>query len=429
MSAKINPGDTARGGAFYGWKALSGSTLVALIAGGAWANSYGVFLPVICKEFGWSRAMVAAGFSLGMLFFGLPSPLTGFLVDRFGPKINLVLGNLLMALALAGMSMVTEVWHIYVLLSLVGLGSGIGGIIPSITVVNNWFFRKRPLAMGVFSGTAASGGFIFPPLVTVLIAAIGWRMSWLVLAGIVLVGACLIGGSILVRNRPEDMGQVPDGAPAGPAMAPGTAVNSSGPDIGQGWQTRQAIRQPTTWLIAGLTAASFLAFQTMGTHQVAFMQDSGFSPMVAAMTLSLVSAWSVVGRLGFGVMALKWKVRNLAIAGLSMQTVSLVILLSTRSLGFIYVYTALFGIGNGLVFVVMPTLIGTYYGRSHYARIAGAIFPLQFIAGAAGPAIAGLIFDSTGAYTSAFFMIAAFGLVGLVCAFLAKPPKLPQPHV
>ena len=102
-----------KGRRFYGWTALAGSMLVVFFAGGAFVHSYGVFLPVICEEFGWSRGAVATGLSIGLITFGLPSLLWGNLVARFGPRINLTLGNLIAAIALAGMSLIHEIWHIY----------------------------------------------------------------------------------------------------------------------------------------------------------------------------------------------------------------------------------------------------------------------------------------------------------------------------
>ena len=162
-----------REGVFYGWIALTGAALVYFIADGIFFYSYGVFLPTMCDELGWSRAAMAAGLSVGTLAFGLPSPLIGASITRFGPRVNMVLGNLLAALGLAGMSLAQEVWHIYFFYGLVGLGSGFGLYIACTTVVNNWFIRNRSLGMGLVIAAGGLGGFAFPPLVTWLISTIG----------------------------------------------------------------------------------------------------------------------------------------------------------------------------------------------------------------------------------------------------------------
>lgn len=413
---------------FYGWFALAGAVLVALVGSGAFIYSYGVFLPVMCSEFGWSRAVVASGLSLGFLCFGLPGPLAGISIAKFGPRVNIVLGNFLSALGLAGMSLAQEVWHVYLLYSLAGLGISFGGYIACATVANNWFIKKRSLAMAIVIASASLGGFIFPPLATVLISAIGWRISWLVLAGILCVIACLIGGLILVRDRPEDIGQAPDGTSAESTEDMGTLDHPSMTGLAD-WQTKQALQQPATWLITAFIAAAYFALGTMIAHQVAHVQDLGFNPVVAALTMSLVSGMIIIGRLGFGALALRFNTRYLVSASFAIQMIAVVILLTTKSLGLIYIYGVLFGLSTGAITAAMPTFIGTYYGRAHYAQILGVVLALGIVVEAAAPAIAGAIYDATASYTPHFALVAAFSLAGLICAFLARQPRLPQQEV
>jgi MFS family permease len=424
MTSKIMTPGKSR--VFYGWIALSGAMLTAFVASGSFVYSYGVFLPVMCAEFGWSRAVLSLGLSLGLLCFGLPSPLFGVLVARFGPRANTILGNLLTALCLAGMSMVQEVWHVYLLYSFTGLGAGIGGYIASTTVANNWFIRKRPLAMGLFLASAGLGGFVFPPLATVLISSIGWRMSWLVLAGIVFVAASLLGGVILIRNKPEDMGLVPDGISAESFEGVVTTEYRSGVGLeSEGWQIGQALREPATWIIAVFGAANYFALGTMVAHQVAYVRDLGFGPVVAALTMSLVSGLSIIGRAGFGALALRFNMKNLAAVFFGIQLIALAILLTSHNLVLIYIYAILFGVSNGALLTAVPTFVGAYYGRVHYAQIVGVIFALGIAFEAAAPAIAGVIYDATTTYTLAFSIVAAFSLVGFICLFLARQPKPP----
>jgi len=417
------------GRGFYGWIALAGAMLVYFTTSGTFFYSYGVFLPVMCNEYGWSRALVGGGLSVALLAFGLPSPLIGASIARFGLRANIVLGNLLVVIGLAGMSITTEVWQIYLFYGiLVGLGSGFGLYLTCTTLVNNWFIKKRSLGMGLVISAGGLGGFTFPPLVTWLISNIGLQMAWLVLALIQLVCTVLIGGLILVRNRPEDIGQAPDGISNAHAneieeeKGRTSRVYQSPLD----WQVRQAIRKPTTWLIATLCATNFLAISTVTAHQVAYLKDIGFSPIVASIVLGVIPGMSILGRLGFGLLGVRFEVRYLAIISSITQVIALLILLTTKNLLFIYTYAMLFGISYGALVVALPTFIGAYYGRAHYAQILGLIFPLAIIAEAAGPIMAGAINDAMGTYTLAFAIITGFSTVGLVCAILAYPPKSPE---
>jgi len=333
-----------------------------------------------------------------------------------------------MAFGLAGMSIATEVWQLYLFYGILGgLGAGFGLYMAATTVVNNWFIRKRSMAMGILIASGGLGGFAFPPLATWLISSFGLQMAWLAMAMIVLVCSVLIGGWILIKNGPEEMGQTPDSV----SIAHASALEREASYTLQvhqnpvNWQTGQAIRNPTIWLIATLCSTSSLAVGTMTAHQVAYLMDIGFSPIVAAMTLALVSGTSILGRLGFGLLGVRFGVRHLAIFSSFAQVIALLILLTTESLPLIYIYSVIFGISSGALIVALPEFIGSYYGRMHYSQILGFIFPLILIAEAAGPVIAGSINDAIGTYILAFVMITGLSTIGLVCAIFAYPPKTP----
>jgi sugar phosphate permease len=409
------------GEAFHGWYVLVGSMLITFIVGGAFVNTFGVMLPVISHEFGWSRATVSMALSLGMIAFGVPSPLYGFLNNRLGPRFSIILGNLLAALGIAAIYLVQEIWHIYLLYIFIGMVSGLGGYIATSTVVNNWFVKKRSLVMGILTASAGVGGLVYPPVVTALIRAIGWRESWLVLAVMVLISA-VVAGVVLIRNKPEDMGQVPDGIR--------TNLNdaSEKPALGTGdepavWRVTQLLKGPTIWLILTFVVANALTMGTMMTHQIAYLQDIGFDPMTAATTMSLMSIFSLIGSLAFGTLALRINIRYLASAGFLCQAMSMIILLTTRNLGLIFVYAILMGISSGALFTAMPTFVGNYYPRERYTQVTSIILPFHVVAQAVAAAAVGAIYDITAEYTLAFYILSAFTLIGLVCAFSARPPK------
>ena len=371
---------------------------------------------------------MALALTLGILAFGLPSPLFGIIVDRFGPRITLIVGNLLAAIGIFGIYLVQEVWHLYLLYILIGLGGGFGGYVASTTVINNWFIRRRSLALGIFIAGSGLGGFVFPPLATVLISAIDWRMTWLVLGGMISVISVTIGATILVRNRPEDMGLLPDGMTTD-AFAEIETVNmpSKTEQVRVGQNIRQVLRHPTAWLLGAFAASNAFVMGTMWTHQIAYVRDIGYSPVTAATTMSFMSIFSLMSSLGFGALAMKFKVRYLASAAFVFQLMGLTILLNTRELGLIYVYAACLGISHGSLITALPTFVGAYYPRDRYAQVIGVVFPFQIISQAVAGTIAGAIYDATSTYTPAFITAAFFSLAGLIFVFSAREPRQLQP--
>lgn len=409
---------------FYGWFAVSGAAFSGLIAAGCFIYSYGVFLPVMSDELGWSRAVVASGLSLGLLCFLLPSPLVGMSIAKFGPRIHLILGNLALGLCLAGMSQVHEVWQVFLLYSLAGLFGGFGGYVTTTTVANNWFVKKRSVAMGIIQACINLGGLIFVPVITLLISSIGWRTSWLVLGGINIIFAGIISGLVLTRNRPEDMGQIPDGEPVNQAieLLPKGGRSEGTPESAR-WTLKLALRQRATWLIAAFGMAGAFVWGTLVAHQIAYLEGLGFSPLIAAVTLSVFSGATIIGNLGFGVLALRFNMRYLATASFIIQLIGLCILLTTRNLALIYLSAVLCGISSGLIITALPTFIGAYYGRANFSKIFGVIFAVGSVFQAAAPTVAGVIYDAAGTYIPAFTILAVLSVIGLICAYLARPSK------
>ena len=412
-----------RNSSFHGWFVLAGAMLVFFTSAGTFFFSYGVFVPVLSEGLGWSRAAVGAGLSLGLLTFGLPSPLIGASIAKFGPRKNIIFGNSLAALGMFGMSQGSELWHLYFFFGvLVGLGAGFGIFLACTTLVNNWFIGRRSLSMGLLFGAGGLAGLIFPPLTSWLIDSVGWQSTWIVFGGINLIFAVLIGGLVLIRNAPEDLGQVPYRETVelvSSSQAQGLVIENNNA-MSKEWHIRQAIREPALWLIVLIGATNFYAFGTMNAHQIAYLKDIGFSAIAAAMVFSMLSGMGIIGRFGFGVLALRINLRKLTIASFVMQVSALVLLLTTKNPGLIYLYAVLFGISSGAIVVSLPTIVGEYFGRTRYPQIMGFVFPLVILAESMGPFIAGVIYDTTTTYTLAFGLMAIVSLLGLTSAVLLR---------
>jgi MFS family permease len=415
---KVNR-ETAKSPVFYGWFTLSGGVLITLIVGGAFINTFGVFLPVFNEEFGWNRADISMALSLGIAAFGLPSMLFSVAVSKFGARLTIIVGNLLAAVGLVMLYFISALWQLYLVYIFLGMAAGFGGYISCMTLANDWFIGKRALAMSVITAAAGAGGLFFPPLATVLIKSLGWRESFLVLAVMVTIATIISG--LIIRNRPEDKGQLPEGyntlPPSGQEQLMTTGKN------GAAWKLSDMFKSPAIYLILGFIITNSFVMGTMNTHQIAYAQDIGFSAMTAAATMSVFSILGLIGSLSFGTLALKINMRYLATTGMVLELIGIIILLSSQNLVALYIYAALIGLGTGAIFAAMPSFLGAYYPREHYARVTGLILPFHVIAQSIIAWAVGEMFDVTGSYRLAFYILGGGVIVGAVCAFFARPPK------
>lgn len=418
---------SSSGKRFYGWWVLVGAILVYFSGCGCCFYSFGVFLPVVCADTGMSITAFSVALSVFALAMGFVAPLVGISIGKFGARKNIIIGNLVSALGLAALYLVTGPWQLYLFFGvIVGLGQGFGMFIATTTLANNWFIRRRALAMALVVTAGAIGGFAGPIMAGVLIPSLGWKLTWVTLGGVLLVLSVVIGG-LIIRNRPEDIGQLPDGVDAITSPESSVAHQSRVYQTPVDWKTRDALRTPAIWMIVVVFIAHMFALNTVVAHLVSYLGDVGISPMIAATAMGLIPGVSIIGRLGFGFLAMRFETRHLVAVFLAGLVVAMLILMNFVSVIMIYLYAVIFGICYGAIIPSLPNFVGAYYGRANYAQIVGSIMPITTLFGAAAPILAGVVRDHTGSYMPAFIVVVALLAIGVVLAFLARPPK-PQIH-
>ena len=216
-----------------------------MLFGGAGSRfSFGVFLRPVTEEFEWSRASMAGALAVAGLATGALRPVAGMLVDRYDPKRVVAIGVLIGGLALAGMSTVQQLWHLYALFVIMGIGFTLASPVATAKIVGAWFTRRRALAMSIAGTGSAAGETALVPVAALAVVFIGWREGYLILAG-VLVFFTLPLMLLFLKSRP-DPGQHADD-PDGFAE-PGKSENyesSSDPNVGMSFG--QACRTGLFW--------------------------------------------------------------------------------------------------------------------------------------------------------------------------------------
>ena len=197
---------------FYGWIVVGASLLSNIMVLGAGTASFTVFLAPMTSALGWSRMTYTGGVTAQSLLNIAARPIIGIVLDRLGPRPLMAAGALIAGTCYLLLSQVSQPWQFYLLYSFAaafGLGET-GNLVTSATI-SKWFIRMRGRALAIASTGMNLGQIIFTPLCALLIAAIGWRMTWSV-TGLMVVGVVL-PIAFVMRRSPEDIGLTPDGAP------------------------------------------------------------------------------------------------------------------------------------------------------------------------------------------------------------------------
>src|SRR5207244_12094195 len=185
-------------------------TFLSLLAAQAVRAAPGVIITSLESEFGWTRTAISFAVSLSILTFGLGGPLGGTLIDRYGPRRVMLVGDVLIVVGLLGLIFVRDLWQMYLLWGIpIGLGTGAVGGVLGAAVAHRWFRTHRGVIIGAFGAATSAGQLIFVPAMAQLTVTEGWRWA----LGIVLIAcaAMLVPVAILMRDRPEQVGAVPFG--------------------------------------------------------------------------------------------------------------------------------------------------------------------------------------------------------------------------
>jgi MFS family permease len=409
-------------GIFYGWWIVGASFLILLVTVGVGLYAPPVFLVPLQDHFGWSRAAIAVGASIAAITVGTVSPFVGVLIDRYGARKVMAGGALLMGCAFASMGLIRSLWHLY-LLNIIG-AAGISCVawLPNQTLISNWFDRRRGLAMGITSAGIGFGGFTMASLAGILVTQFGWRIAFTSLGGLVLL-LVLTAVLVVVRTRPEDLGLLPDGD--SPTSQRSLAAGPGEPPEARGLSLSEAIRTSAFWILS--LGQIFWAFGSMSIigHLAAFLSDAGFETRVAAGALGVTILVSVVGRVSFGFFSDRYQKRLIMSAALILHALAVACLFVEHSIAPLAAFIILFGMGLGGGSVVIPLLVGEYFGLRAFGTILGLVTISGTLGAAVGPVLTGRIFDVMGSYDLAFILhIVSFCAAAVAMFLLRRPGRL-----
>lgn len=387
---------------WLGWQVLAASTALITLQSGVYVFGFGVFFVPLVAELGMSRAVASGAVSLARLENGLIGPLEGHLIDRWGARKVMLFGIPLFGLGFILLSQVDSIVSYYVVYILfLSLGASFGFFSPASAAVANWFVRRRGMALG-FMSSGIGFGTALVPLVALLIQAVGWRTAAIAVGVTIwIVGIPLVA---LVRHRPEDHGQSPDGGRA--------ATTSDDPDD-RAISPREALRTRAFWVLALSFTVRVMTTTAVSLHLIPLMTDLGIAAELAGITTTALGALSIVGRLGFGWLGDHYGQRQVYAGGLIALMASFVILASARGLGEIALFLLLYGPAYGGLAAQMLAFRGEYFGRRSFGTIGGLMAPVMTMGTIVGPVYAGWVFDTTGSYRIALFSFAALMLAGI----------------
>jgi MFS family permease len=394
----------------YRWTIVAVGALMTCVALGA-MFSLAIFLDPVSRDMGWSRAGISVAMTINFLVMGAGAFAWGALSDRYGVRVVVSIGAVLLGLALVLTSRIQSLLLFQLTYGiLVGLAASTF-FAPMIALTTGWFDRQRSLAVSLVSAGMGVAPMTISPFARWLITTYDWRTAMLVIG--ILAWVLLIPAAMLVR-------QPPAGSAAGPQAS--AAPNASIATVAEALRSRQFIVLAVVFFLC-CAAHSGPIF-----HMVSYAMACGIAPMAAVSIYSVEGLAGLGGRLLFGVAGDRYGAKRVLIVGLLIQALAIGSYPFVRELGEFYFMAVIFGTAYGGVMPLYAVLARDYFSQSIMGTVFGAATMLSSLGMSAGPVVGGWIFDTYGGYSWLFF--ASLGLaVGAMAIAFSFPRTTTQPQL
>lgn len=396
------------------WIPLLGGVLGSTTCG-LLLYAWSVFIQPLSAEFGWSRAEISMAFSICALMFGLATFISGRMSDRFGPRIVVIIGSIILGTGFTAAGYIDQKWQLYLAYGFIA-GTG-GGLVylPPIATAPKWWPDRRALATGFAVVGLGLGSFIMAPLATKIIGHpdLGWRYVFIYVG--IAMGTMGLMSAFCLSNPP------PKWKPASwnPLQPTGTDPLA----VEQDFTFNEAVSTYQFWVFyLAFFCGCFAGLMVIG-HVAGHGTDSGLTSMQAAMAVSALAVCNAVTRVVIGYVADRIGAKMSLVLILAVQVAALLLLYPAGSnVVFLVVIAALIGWNYGGMFTLFPSTCLQYYGARSQGANYGLLFTAFGLAGFLGPLMGGILKDSTGTYSIPFITGAAVVAVSAVTIALSKAP-------
>jgi len=354
---------------YFGWNVVIGSATLTLLTIGLRMGFGPLFLP-ITQDLGLSRTALSGIVAIGMLFYGLGMPVTGYLLKRTSPRRVVLLGTLINVLSIwwtvkAGTALS------FALAFGVFLSLGLALVSPTTftPLIMRWFVRQRGAAVFYLSTGGMAGMALVTPLLNWMVERVGWRDSLLYYGGVMALMALIVSATVIREKTLTE-------AQAGALSAGRSRVTEPARDF------RNTLGLPFWKIVLGMVASG-LSVNLLAVHGVPMLIDHGFDASHASIGIGLIGVSAIFGTIGLGRLSDRLPRPRLLAAVYLLRAVAFVGFLSVTSVLPLYAVGLLSGIvwaGNiALSSAILADLygvkrVGVLYGWAYLAhQVAGML--------------------------------------------------------
>lgn len=393
-----------------GWGVVLGAFLTLAITAGVNFFVTSVLLEPITLDTGWTVTQVSTGITIWGLMAALLSPFLGHLIDRYGARRMMLLGCLINLATTFLLSRVTSLWQFYAILAVAPIGAMLNTFIPVAAVVAKWFIRHRGIATGIAMLGLGVGGAIAPLVAAEILDQHTWRETYAYLSLAFVIA--MIPVAVFIRNPDPEVERV----------YAAEIAEGLGPQNDLTFQ--DALRTRSFWGLSVGDMLTGVVFNIFNVQLVLFLTRDYGDADNATKIFSLFLLMLAGGTLVFGPLADRFSMKPVLVFCYTLPAVAMLLLFPGTLVAFAFAFAVLAGLAGGGRSAIFPVAIVYCFGETNMAAIYGLSNMLFMLGNAAGPAIGGYIYDSTGSTTAvyAFCVVTLMGSASLVSLIRRERP-------
>ena len=392
---------------FYGWVIVAVGIVVGCIGMGG-VMSFGVFLQPMADSLGWSRAGISTASTLAFLWMGVGGFLWGWLYDRYGARVVVLIGGLLQGIGLVAAS---RAQSLPVFLAVYGTAAGLAAgavYVPLTAATASWFVRHRSLAVSLVSAGLALGTTLMAPLARWLIGTYDWRFAMLTLG--VIGWTVILPAALLLRPAPAA-----DDRPVTDRSVTGGMRD----DMTLG----RALKTSVFWVLALANFACCAAHSGPIFHMVSYATYCGVAPLTAATVLGAAGLAAMCGRVICGLLADRVGAKRTLATCLVLQAVAIALYPLAHQIDALYAVSMLFGFSYGGAMPLYAILVREHFPAKIMGSVFGVVAMIATLGMALGPPLGGWLFDRFGGYGWLYVASSAIGIAAALIAMTVRPRR------
>lgn len=395
---------------YYPWLIAALACLGMMISNGLIVTGLPVYDEAILAEFEWDRGSLKFRDMLTFALTACLAPLAGVLIDRFGVRICMGLGWILLAAGYAWYAHLTTLGELYTIHLIFAVVLVLCALNPSVILVSTWFKKHRGTAIGITLIGTSLGGTFMPQYGTAVSSLVGWRDAMFYAAFFPLVMLAL--DVFVLRNRPEELGLQPVGDVDEELSKRAEEPEPSSPDLSRDLSFQEALRTSSFWALAAIAMCTFYTVLGIQAHLFLYLRDSNVAVQTATNAISLFFMLAMAGKLLFGIIADRVDNKRVMTVNLLVMLLGAGFLASMKTV-FVWPAIVLLGLGWGGLYTMIQLSAMNCFGISSAGKILGTITVLDALGGGLGIWLTGVLFELSGNYQVAFIIFTSLLVIAL----------------